>query len=188
MRRIMLWMSLALWTMACTLPGPPEPPIPPMPPPVPDVPIVVEDPGLDSIESLLGPASTVAATADAEEEGVRIRADLRRDGLGVEVRAENRGTAVVQLLLQEWSITNDGETSLIVPGNILNREAQGACVGPVTLPPGGVYAQVLVMRARHGRYGGRFALEPMRGDVVLAYALQAGSERRLGTLALRPGL
>jgi hypothetical protein len=133
----------------------------------------------------MGPASSMIGRAEEEVGGVHIRAELRRDGLGVEARVENRGSSPVQLILQEWSLTAEGETSPVVTGDIPNAQAQSACLGPVTLPGGGVYFVALVMRKMHGLYGGRYALGPMRGDVVLAYVLSTETGRRLGTLRIK---
>ena len=179
MRKTIVSAFVILSALACTVPEPP------LPPPIPGVEVLLKDPGRNTVGSLMGPASSMIAHMEEDMSGVHIRAELRRDGLGVEVRVQNWGSAPVQLLLQEWSLTAEGETSPVVTGDIPNAQVQGACIGPVTLPEGGVYNVALVMRKMHGLYGGRYALEPMRGDVVLVYVISADAGRRVSTLRLK---
>lgn len=181
MRKILIVLGLITGCLACTVPEPPEPPYPP---PIPGVEVVLDDPGRETVGSLMGPAPSMVSHSEVEVAGVRIRAELRRDGLGVEVRAENRGQVPVQLPLQEWSLTGEGETAPVVTGDIPNSQAQSACIGPVTLPPGGVYHAALVMRKMHALHGGRYVLEPMHDGVILAYVIATEAGRNMGTLAL----
>jgi len=115
----------------------------------------------------------------------------------VGVEMTNVSGRMLQLVLQEWSLSTSAETSNIVTAGTPNGQVQTVVLAPVTLSPGGKWTESVTMRSHHklasGRHGGSYFTSMIPGvkqdalkqarhcegseTITLLYVIQDGRRR-----------
>lgn len=154
--------------------------------------------------------STICELVDPQASGqdplvsTTLTVDENVQFVGVEMT--NVSGRMLQLVLQEWSLSTSAETSNIVTAGTPNGQVQTVVLAPVTLSPGGKWTESVTMRSHHklasGRHGGSYFTSMIPGvkqdalkqarhcegseTITLLYVIQDGQEKKLGSLAVSP--
>lgn len=148
--------------------------------------------------------------AQGQDPLVSVALTLNNNRRFVGVEMVNVSGRVLQLVLQEWSLSTPTETSHIVTTGIPNGRVHTIVLAPVTLPPGGKWVGDMTMRSHHhfdpkvDRYASHlsrdfssnYSVSPIFPDtdtgcqasdkITLSYVIQDSAEKKFGSVAVSP--
>jgi len=153
--KVLIPSAVTLLMAACHIPTPPSIPIP------------------SNVYLSLGGASVVV-------DKVRVEGRLAENGRSVDVQVYNESPADIELLLDEWTLTVDGETSKVFLGITPRHRIGRRPLETVAVPPGELLLMTVGMASRHQNR------HPFRGAerITLTFVFERKDVKRSETLEI----